>query len=225
MKNIIGANQATGNSNAVKFEFDIIEPHSMGLLLQSMQAAAINATYLSYMDNAPFVLRMDIQGFNELGQNLSTIKPKFFVLKLTGVKFSVNESGSTYKVEAIPYNHQGFASSINISYSDVKLSASGKGHVFDILSSGEGSLTSFLNKVEQKLLEDKEITVKSLKIIKKYLPLLKTITICIDDVRLFRTDIVTAEKYPDLYELINWARLNGLYSVTENDIFIITNRK
>ena len=160
MKNIIGANQATGNSNAVKFEFDIIEPHSMGLLLQSMQAAAINATYLSYMDNAPFVLRMDIQGFNQLGQNLSTIKPKFFVLKLTGVKFSVNESGSTYKVEAIPYNHQGFASSINISYSDVKLSASGKGHVFDILSSGEGSLTSFLNKVEEKLLEDKEITVK-----------------------------------------------------------------
>ena len=30
MKNIIGANEATGNSNAVKFEFDIIEPHSMG---------------------------------------------------------------------------------------------------------------------------------------------------------------------------------------------------
>jgi hypothetical protein len=66
--------------------------------------------------------------------------------------------------------------------------------------------------------------LKELETIKKYLPLLKTITICIDDVRLFRTDIVTAEKYPDLYELINWARLNGLYSVTENDIFIITNR-
>jgi hypothetical protein len=150
MKNIIGANEATGNSNAVKFEFDIIEPHSMGLLLQSMQAAAINATYLSYMDNAPFVLRMDIQGFDQLGRIISNIKPKFFVLKLTGVKFSVNEGGSTYKVEAIPYNHQGFSSSINISYSDVKHSAGGKGHVFDILSGGEGSLTSFLNKIEQK---------------------------------------------------------------------------
>jgi hypothetical protein len=160
MKNVIGANEATGNSNAVKFEFDIVEPNSMGLLLQSMQSAAINAKYLSYLDNAPFVLRMDIQGFNQLGQNLSTIKPKFFVLKLVGVKFSVNEGGSTYKVDAVPYNHQGFSSAINTAYSDVKLFASGKGHVFDILTGGEGSLTSFLNNIEKKLLDDKEITQK-----------------------------------------------------------------
>ena len=158
MKNVIGANEDTGNSNAVKFEFDIVEPHSMGLLLQSMQSAAINAEYLSYLDNAPFVLRMDIQGFNQLGQNLSTIKPKFFVLKLVGIKFSVNESGSTYKVDAVPYNHQGFSSAINTTYSDVKLFASGQGHVFDILArNGEGSLVNFLNKIEEKLKKDKEI--------------------------------------------------------------------
>jgi hypothetical protein len=144
----------------VKFEFDIVEPHSMGLLLQSMQSAAINAKYLSYLDNAPFVLRMDIQGFNQLGQNLSTIKPKFFVLKLVGIKFSVNESGSTYKVDAVPYNHQGFSSAINTTYSDVKLFAEGRGHVFDILASGTGSLVNFLNNIEEKLLKDKEIEKK-----------------------------------------------------------------
>ena len=158
MKNIIGANEASGNSNAVKFEFDIVEPHSMGLLLQSMQAAAINATYLSYLDNAPFVLRMDVQGFDQNGLVVSNIKPKFFVLKLTGVKFSVNESGSTYKVEAVPYNHQGFADSINTTYSDVKLFASGAGNVFDMLTGGPGSLTAFLNKVEERLKEEGEIS-------------------------------------------------------------------
>ena len=161
MKNVIGANEDTGNSNAVKFEFDIVEPHSMGLLLQSMQSAAINAEYLSYLDNAPFVLRMDIQGFNQLGQDISNIKPKFFVLKLVGIKFSVNEGGSTYKVDAVPYNHQGFSSAINTTYSDVKLFASGQGHVFDILArSGEGSLVNFLNKIEEKLEKDKEIKEK-----------------------------------------------------------------
>jgi hypothetical protein len=132
----------------------------MGLLLQSMQSAAINAKYLSYLDNAPFVLRMDIQGFNQLGQDLSTIKPKFFVLKLVGIKFSVNESGSTYKVDAVPYNHQGFSSAINTTYSDVKLFAEGRGHVFDILASGTGSLVNFLNNIEEKLLKDKEIEKK-----------------------------------------------------------------
>lgn len=159
MKNVIGANEDTGNSNAVKFEFDIVEPHSMGLLLQSMQAAAINATYLSYLDNAPFVLRMDVQGFDQNGRVISNIKPKFFVLKLVGIKFSVNEGGSTYKVDAVPYNQQGFASAINSAYSDVKLFASGAGTVFDILSNGPGSLTTFLNNIEKTLVAEGKIKV------------------------------------------------------------------
>jgi hypothetical protein len=158
MQTVIGANEATGNSNAVKFSFDIIEPHSMGLLLQSMQNAAVKAGYLSYLDNAPFVLRMDIQGFNELGQNLSQIKPKYFVMKLSSTKFTVNEGGSVYKVEAIPYNHQGFSDAINTTYSDVKISASGKGHVFDLLSGSEGSLVAYLNKNEKKLKAEGKVT-------------------------------------------------------------------
>ena len=158
MQTIIGANEATGNSNAVKFSFDIIEPHSMGLLLQSMQNAAVKAGYLSYLDNAPFVLRMDIQGFNELGQNLSQIKPKYFVMKLSSTKFTVNEGGSVYKVEAIPYNHQGFSDVINTTYSEVKLVASGPGLVFDLLSGYEGSLVAYLNDNEKKLKADGKIT-------------------------------------------------------------------
>jgi len=160
MNTIIGTNESTGNSNAIKFSFDIIEPHSMGLLLQSMQNAAIKAGYISYLDNTPFVLRMDIQGFNELGQKISNIKPKFFTMKLVSTKFTVSEGGSVYKVEAIPYNHQGFADAINTTYSDVKISASGKGHVFDILSGGPNSLTAFLNANEEKLSKDKEISQK-----------------------------------------------------------------
>ena len=159
MQTIIGANEATGNSNAVKFSFDIIEPHSMGLLLQSMQNAAVKAEYLSYLDNAPFVLRMDIQGFNELGQDLSQIKPKYFVMKLSSTKFTVNEGGSVYKVEAIPYNHQGFSDVINTTYSEVKLVASGPGLVFDLLSGGEGSLVAYLNDNEKKLKADGKITL------------------------------------------------------------------
>jgi len=160
MQTVIGANEATGNSNAVKFSFDIIEPHSMGLLLQSMQTAAVKAGYLSYLDNAPFVLRMDIQGFNELGQNLSQIKPKYFVMKLSSTKFTVNEGGSVYKVEAIPYNHQGFSDAINTTYSDVKISASGNGHVFDLLSGSSTSLMAYLNKNEEKLKAEGKITEK-----------------------------------------------------------------
>jgi hypothetical protein len=69
--------------------FDIIEPHSMGLLLQSMQNAAIKAGYLSYLNDTPYVLRMDIQGYDELGVISRSIKPKFFTLKIVSMKFYI----------------------------------------------------------------------------------------------------------------------------------------
>ena len=162
MNCIIGTNDKTGNSNAVKFTFDIYEPMSMGLLLQSMQNSAIKAGYLSYLDNAPYVLRMDIQGWDELGKEIKTVKPKFFTMKLTSMKFSVDNSGSTYKVEAIPYNHQGFSDAMNITYSDLKVfgNDNGKGNVVEVLSTGKKSLAGVLNDNELKLVEDKKIGIR-----------------------------------------------------------------
>jgi hypothetical protein len=43
MNCIIAASEKTGNSKAIKFSFDIYEPYSMGLLLQSMQVSAKKA--------------------------------------------------------------------------------------------------------------------------------------------------------------------------------------
>jgi hypothetical protein len=153
MNCIIGTNEKTGNSNAIKFTFDIIEPHSMGLLLQSMQNAAVKAKYLSYLNTTPYVLRMDIQGYDELGRVIKSIKPKFFTLALTSMKFSVNEGGSLYKVEAIPYNHQGFSDTVNISYTDIKISGDpgGEGIVSEVLSTSKESLAAVLNRSEDKL--------------------------------------------------------------------------
>jgi hypothetical protein len=154
MQTIIGANEKTGNTNAIKFSFDVIEPHSMGLLLQSMQAAALNAKYENYLDGAPFVLRMDIQGYDDKGIELTVIKPKFFVMKITATKFTVNESGSIYKVEAVPWNHAGFSDSVNTAYSEVKLF--GK-TVYEMLANGPGSLAAYLNANEAKLVAAKKI--------------------------------------------------------------------
>lgn len=160
MNCIIGTNEKTGNSNAIKFSFDIYEPHSMGLLLQSLQTAAIDAGYINYLQNAPYVLRMDIQGYNELGQVIKSVKPKFFTLKLVSVKFSVNEGGSTYKVEAIPYNHQGFSDVINTVYNDIKIFGADKGTVEEVLVTGPESLVAVLNRNEETLLKEGKIGQK-----------------------------------------------------------------
>jgi hypothetical protein len=161
MNCLIGASEKTGNSNAIKFSFDIYEPYSMGLLLQSMQLAAVNAGYLNYIDNAPYLLKMDIVGYDELGQVIKSVKPKFFPMKLISVKFSVNEGGSSYKIEAMPYNHQGFADNINTTYSDLKLvgDPKGVGNVVELLSTGKASLAAALNHNENKLKDDGKIGI------------------------------------------------------------------
>ena len=151
MKSIIAPGEKTGNSNAFKFEWDIYEPFSMGLLLQSLQVASIDAGYSNYLSDTPFVLRLDFQGYDELGRNYAVIKPKFFVLKLTGVKFSVNEGGSTYKMEGIPYNHQGFNDTVNTMFNDVKITAGAVGSVEEALMTSEESLVSTLNNIEARL--------------------------------------------------------------------------
>lgn len=163
MNSTIAATQATGNTNAVKFTFDIIEPHSMGLLLQSLQNAAVNAGYVNYLSNAPFVLRLDFLGYDETGKLYTSIKPKFYTVSLVKVAFTVNENGSVYKCEAVPYNHKGFSDVVNTTYTDVKLLCSqtgtDAGTVKDLLVSGSNSLCSFLNANEQKLVKEGQITI------------------------------------------------------------------
>ena len=169
MQTTIAATAKAGNSNAFKFTFDIIEPHSMGLLLQSMQNAAIKSGYANYLNSAPFVLRLDFMGYNEEGQILTSVKPKFWTVALTKVTFSVNENGSVYKVEAVPMSHKGFSDVTNLVYTDVKLTSStegpDKGTVKDLLVSGEKSLCAYLNGLEDKYLNEKQIGVKDVYVI------------------------------------------------------------
>lgn len=168
MRSTISASEKTGNSNAVKFEFDIYEPYSFGLLLQSLQNAALDAGYANYLDNTPYVLRLDIVGFNENGRRLgapqaggflNAIRPKFFVMKLSSVKFDVNEGGSNYKVVAIPYNHQAFADATNTLFTDIKISPDKEGTVKEVLVTGKNSLCSVLNKNEERLVAEKKISI------------------------------------------------------------------
>jgi len=159
MKTLVGANQKTGNSNAVKFEWEIFEPYSMGLLLQSLQVASRTAGFLNYLDNAPFCLKLDFVGFGENQELITSIKSKYFVVKVTNVSFQVTESGSVYKMEGIPYNHQGFSDEINTMYQDIKLVANQKGTVEELLSTGDKSLQALLNGVEADQVFDEKILV------------------------------------------------------------------
>ena len=173
MVSMIAANPKTGNQNAFSFKFQIREPFSMGLFLQSMQVAAIKAGYVNYLDS-PFLLKLDIAGFDEDGTVRKTIKPKFFVIKLKKVTFNVDESGSTYDVEAYPFNHQGFADTVDTAWTDINIQATTdaasdpelgteeRGTVRDVLATGQKSLVKLLNDNEQQLVDEGKYKVKDI---------------------------------------------------------------
>ena len=160
MTSVIAANPKTGNQNAIGFTFNIMEPFSMGLLLQSLQNAAIKAGYVNYLDS-PFMLKLDIIGFSEDGTIQKSIKPKFFIIKLKKVTFEVDETGSKYACEAYPYNYQGYSDTVDTAFSDINIgvttdsaadasqTADQRGTVRDVLGTGKNSLVALLNKSEE----------------------------------------------------------------------------
>ncbi len=148
MNTFVAATEKTGNSNAIAYSFDIIEPYSMGLLLQSMQTAAINAGWPSYLDNAPYLLKLEFLGYTDDGKIFasSDALARYWTVKLKKVKFSVNEGGSSYKVECVPYSHQGFSNTINQSFSDIAITGD---TLKELLVTGPKSLASVLNNREK----------------------------------------------------------------------------
>ena len=159
----IAPSPATGNSNAINFEFDIMEPYSMGLLLQSMQSASLKAGYADYLE-APFLLRLDFKGYNDQGQFIKTLKPKHFVMKFKKVSFSVTEGGSQYSVQAYPYNHQGFADTVDMLFQDISIGPEpgAEATVQSILadSNNPKSLVRVLNDNEQKLVNQGKYKIR-----------------------------------------------------------------
>jgi hypothetical protein len=139
-----------GNSFSSKFQFDVIEPYSMGLFLQSLQVAAVNSGFPNYLADCPFLFKMEIVGNTDNGTIVSTTEAltRYFTVKVTDVKMSVTEGGSKYSVNAVPLHQLGFSNTVNTVYTDIALAGEG---VAQVLSTGERSLVNVLNAAQQEL--------------------------------------------------------------------------
>ena len=153
--NFVVPTKGTGSGPWSKLEFELFEPYSMGLFLQSCQAAAVNSGYKSYLDNAAYVLRLEFQGWTGPNSTM-TVGPFNWLVKLMNANFTVNEAGSTYKIECFPYNHVALSEQMNKVFNDVKLV--GKNSNEALVDHPEFSLVSFLNKREDQLVKDNKKT-------------------------------------------------------------------
>jgi hypothetical protein len=150
-QSIVSPTPASGNTNVFGFSFEIYEPFSMGLFLQSLQVASINAGYPNYLSGTPYLLMLQFAGNTDNGTVLPTNEPltKYFTIQITKCDMTVDEGGSRYSVTAVPHHHMSFSDVVQKVKAEVKLTGS---TVKEVLSTGDQSLVKYLNDTEEELL-------------------------------------------------------------------------
>lgn len=107
---VVGLNQKTRASNAIDFNFTIIEPYGLTLLNRIIDAAKI-VDAKNYLQ-MPYLLQLDFFGYDDNGLPLpESTTSKFrkrFPIKIIEMKTRVGNKGSEYAFRAVPFNHQAF---------------------------------------------------------------------------------------------------------------------
>lgn len=153
---IIVPNIKTRQTNATAIRFQIIEPYSMGLFLQTLQLAAAEAGFQNYLE-AAYLLTIDFKGWNDDGDPVPAEKVRRYIpIKIAKADLRVNESGSVYDVEAYPWNELSLVDQVQRSTMDVKLEGS---KLIDICQKGVFSIANAFNNREMDKLINGEVLV------------------------------------------------------------------
>ena len=161
MATSLGGSAKSGNTNVTGFKFEVFEPYSLGIFLQSLQAAAVNSGYPTYLNDCPYLLKLEIKGSKDDGSMYAGKDEltKYFTIKITKIEFKVDEAGSRYTVEASPMHHVGFSDLVNVFHTD--MNATGM-TVSEVLVSGPISICSELNKIQLKRVKEGQATYPDL---------------------------------------------------------------
>lgn len=130
------------NTNVSTMTFDIIEPHSMGMFLMSVQTAAQQNGWDNYRD-ACFLLTIQFRGNKENG-TMEIIKDtaRQIPIKFTSFNMVVSQTGAKYAVTANAYNQE----ALTTKNANLKTDVSIKGKtVQEVLQTGEKSLQAVIN--------------------------------------------------------------------------------
>ena len=143
MNSIPGLNEKRRLTSVTQIDMEIVEPAGI-TLLERVRAAAINNGFLDHLD-APFLLTIDFQGFDEFGNVASTKDAKnlrrLIPVKLIDMQMNVTAAGTVYTVKAIPYNEFAYVNRFNYLRTGGTLTAKSK-KLSDVFK----SLEELLNK-------------------------------------------------------------------------------
>jgi hypothetical protein len=143
IKALMSFNPRTENTNAQMFNFEIVEPYSMGTLLQSLQLAAEEAGHANY-SVAPFLLTLEFFGYDDNGFPTSVLNTtRHLPLQFRTIEMEITASGSKYTCTAIPWNEVALSNTTQILKTDISVTGE---TVQKMLQDGPKSLQAMINK-------------------------------------------------------------------------------
>lgn len=155
INSIITFNQQTKGSNATDITFEVIEPYSMGVFLQSCEVAARKNGWPNGYLNAIFLLTIEFVGYDADGEPIIIPNTtRNIPITLKDIAMSVKHGGARYNVKGHPSNELPLDN--NYRLFEVDLAVSGK-TVQEILQSGEFSLQTVINKRLQEFAEKENV--------------------------------------------------------------------
>ena len=108
LETLVSPNAISRNSNAIKYDFSLIEPYGFTLLDR-----IINISYEleceNYLD-MPYMLQIDFFGIDDAGEIIGAIPntTKHIPIRLNKMDVKVTARGTEYRIEGVPYHHSAF---------------------------------------------------------------------------------------------------------------------
>ena len=128
---VIGANDYTRGSNAILFDFTIIEPFSMTLVQKLVQVASQNG--VNAWDQMIFLLQIDFFGNNTDGSLVGPIPnvTKYFPIRIIEIRIKLGIKGAEYQCKATPASHEGLKKLMGTTPANYEVLAKTVGEFFD----------------------------------------------------------------------------------------------
>lgn len=148
VESLIGLNNIGNGTNVTTINFEVIEPYSLGLFLESLQVAANVISKDQNYSNAVYVLTVEFVGWDDNGKFLELPEAtRRIAIRLTNVDMNIDGRGTRYKIDAIPWAEYGLSDQFNKLSSDLSFSFNKDGPytLGDLLTNAESSLQNVIN--------------------------------------------------------------------------------
>jgi hypothetical protein len=119
------------NTNATNISFKVYEPRGVTLLDKLRQQASQFLRTGERYTQAPYLLEVSFKGYDANGTpSTDIVTPKYIPIKITDFDFQVQESGSVYKISAIPFAHFSYGQITSTIPVNLEIKASTIGEIF-----------------------------------------------------------------------------------------------